>query len=578
MTKPVVANKWFIDTFENAQHFGNMLENICDPFGIGKSTIRTQLSWCCHPGRLAESNARLAQKLLDWQLYSARRCWGMKGPDVEEPHPEDTRFVEPEWSETAGFDIAKQWYLILTHHIQDMLYETPGQSAQANRQTAFWWRNWLNAVAPSNFFWTNPVAMRRAAESNGESLKLGWQNFLEDARLGTVRMSSTEEFKVGENLGITPGKVVFRNALFELIHYTPTAKAVHQVPVVIVPPCINKFYVLDLTPKKSMIRYLLEQGLDTYIISWRNPGAEMADTTFDHYLQDGLDQAFRVAQALSGQPQVNAVGYCIGGAMLATWLAWSSKQYADGSNPVASATFFATLVDYHSPGDIEVFIDPSTLDWLDGKMAETGYLDGKDMAMSFRMLRPNSLIWNYVVHGWLYGEKPSAFDVLYWNMDTTRMPAAMHSWYLRQFYLHNRLIKPNALNVAGQDINLENISQPVYAVAAVDDHIAPWKQSFRLNHFLAGDKRFVLSSSGHILGIVNPPVNPPKREFWVASVERHQSPEHWKQGAEYQTGSWWNDWMQWLKPRSGELAKAPAVSSRQYPALADAPGSYVLEP
>jgi polyhydroxyalkanoate synthase len=238
---------------------------------------------------------------------------------------------------------------------------------------------------------------------------------------------------------------------------------------------------------------------------------------------------------------------------------------------------FATLVDYHSPGDIEVFIDPATLDWLDGKMAETGYLDGKDMAMSFRMLRPNSLIWHYVVHGWLYGEKPSAFDVLYWNMDTTRMPATMHSWYLRQFYQHNNLIKPNALTVAGHPINLENISQPVYAVAAEDDHIAPWKQSFRLNHFLSGDKRFVLSTSGHILGIVNPPVNPPKRAFWVAPAERHQSPEHWKQAAEHHQGSWWDDWMQWLKPRSGALGKAPSVSSRQYPALGDAPGSYVLE-
>lgn len=577
MTKPATENTWFIDSFQNAQHFVHVLENIFDPFGMNKSAIHTQLAWLCHPAQLAESNARLAQKLFNLQQYAARRCLGVKGPEVESPHPEDTRFVEAEWSDTASFDIAKQWYLILTHHLQDMVYETPGQSARTTRQAAFWSRNWLNALAPSNFFWSNPVAMRRAAETNGESLRLGWQNFLEDARQGAVRMSSTDEFKVGENLGTTPGKVVFRNALFELIHYTPTVKAVHQVPVVIVPPCINKFYVLDLTPKKSMIRYLLEQGLDTYIISWRNPGADQSGTTFDQYLQDGLDQAFRVACALSGQPQVNAVGYCIGGAMLATWLAWSSQHYTNGDNPVASATFFATLVDYHSPGDIEVFIDPATLDWLDGKMAETGYLDGKDMAMSFRMLRPNSLIWHYVVHGWLYGEKPSAFDVLYWNMDTTRMPATMHSWYLRQFYQHNNLIKPNALTVAGHPINLENISQPVYAVAAEDDHIAPWKQSFRLNHFLSGDKRFVLSTSGHILGIVNPPVNPPKRAFWVAPAERHQSPEHWKQAAEHHQGSWWDDWMQWLKPRSGALGKAPSVSSRQYPALGDAPGSYVLE-
>ena len=275
---------------------------------------------------------------------------------------------------------------------------------------------------------------------------------------------------------------------------------------------------------------------------------------------------------------MNAVGYCIGGAGLATYMAWANRHYAAGKVPVSSVTFFTTLVDYHKPGDIEVFLDENSFKWLSKTMAEKGFLDGKEMASAFRLLRSNSLIWHYVVHGYLYGEKPPPFDVLYWNMDTTRMPAAMHQWYLREFYLDNKLIKKDALTIAGEQIDLERIVQPVYAVSAEDDHVAPWLQTFRINNLVSGPKRFVLSSSGHILGIVNPVVNPPKREFWVAAAERHDSPDSWRGRAEHHAGSWWEDWIVWLKPQSGRLVKAGAVASKEYPALADAPGRYVLEP
>ncbi|RTL48482.1 MAG: alpha/beta fold hydrolase [Rhodocyclaceae bacterium] len=536
-----------------------------------------QLAWLSHPQELAEALANLAQKSWELQMHSWHRALGMPSKDVVAPNPDDTRFADPIWTDSPSWDIAKEWYLTLTHHIQDMLYDTPGMSSKDRRRAAFWWRKWLNAMAPTNFLLTNPVAMRMAIDSKGETLAKGMANFMEDMKAGTVRMTNTDDFRVGENLATTPGKVVFRNRLMELIHYTPTAAKVHAVPVVIVVPWINKFYILDLNARKSMIKFLLDQGLDVYIISWKNPGAEMRDVGFDAYLTEGLDKAFKAARDISGSPQVNAVGYCIGGAALATYMAWANRHYGKEKMPVASATFFTTLVDYHKPGDIEVFLNESTVDWLTKSMDEKGYLDGKEMASAFRLLRSNSLIWHYVVHGYLYGEKPPSFDVLYWNMDTTRMPAAMHSWYLREFYLENNLIKKDALTIAGQPIDLEQIVQPVYSVSAEDDHIAPWRQAFRINNFVAGDKRFVLSSSGHILGIVNPVVTPPKREYWVGSAERHHDAEMWRTKAKHHAGSWWEDWMAWLKPMSGPLGEPPALIKKGYTVLADAPGTYVLE-
>ncbi len=361
-------------------------------------------------------------------------------------------------------------------------------------------------MAPTNYLLTNPVAMRKAIETRGDSLVRGFRNFLDDLQAGNVRMTDPEDFKVGENLATTPGAVVFRNRLLEVIHYAPTQPRVHAEPVVIVTPWINKFYVLDLVPKKSMIRFLLDQGLDVFITSWKNPDASMRDVGFDDYLLDGVDTTIvRVAREFAGVERVHAVGYCIGGTALAMYMAWANRRTMPRT-PCQSPTgpCSMTLVDFHKPGDIEVFIDESSIDYLCDRMARKGYLDGGEMAASFRLLRSNSLIWHYVVQGWLYGDSPPPFDVLYWNMDTTRMPYAMHAWYLRELYLHNRLIQTNALQVAGETLDLSVIRQPLYAVSAEDDHIAPWRQTFAVNNHVVGNKRFVLSSSGHILGIVNP--------------------------------------------------------------------------
>jgi polyhydroxyalkanoate synthase len=539
-----------------------------------------QFAWLTHPQELAEQMAHLSTDIMALQWYSWRRLMGSevdaKDVDPVRPQQEDTRFTDNVWKTEAQWDVTKEWYLLLTRGVQDMLYDTPGLSGKERRRAAFWWRKWLNAMAPTNFFLTNPVAQRKFVETNGDSLIKGYQNFLADLRAGNVRMANPDDFKVGKNLATTPGAVVFRNQLLEIIHYTPTTEKVREMPVVIITPWINKFYVLDPTPKKSMVKYLVDQGFNVFITSWKNPGAEMRDVAFDDYVTEGVDQAIRVAREMTGAPKVHAVGYCIGGTALSIYMAWVNRARPDDV-PVAHWTLLTTLVDFHKPGDIEVFVDEGSIRYLSRAMESRGYLDGKEMAMAFRLLRSNSLIWHYVVHGYLYGETPPPFDVLFWNMDTTRMPYTMHEWYLRELYLNNKLVRADALTVAGQVIDLGRISQPLYAVTADDDHIAPWHQAFHVASHIAGRTRFVLSSSGHILGIVNPVVHPPKRSYRVAEAQRRDTAEQWHAKANEHAGSWWSDWTEWLATRCGELVPASPVATDTYPRLADAPGSYVLE-
>ena len=548
-----------------------------DPIGMAAPLLHAQLAWMSHPQELSAAMSELAAKLWELQVHSWTRALGKLDADIELPHPDDTRFAEPIWTASASWDIVKEWYLVLTHSVQRMLYETPGLANAERRRAAFWWRKWLNAVAPTNFLLTNPVALRAALETRGESLLRGMNNFIADVQAGDIQMTRPGDFAVGVDLATTPGRVVFRNHLLEVIHYMPIRPRVYQTPIVIVTPWINKFYLLDLNPKKSMVKFLLDQGFDVYITSWKNPTPEMRDVSFEDYLTDGIGKLVETACSISGAGKVHVVGYCIGGAALATWLAWANAHYPPDAVPVATATLLTTLVDYHKPGDIEIFLDEGTVGWLEKTMEEKGYLDGKEMAAAFRLLRSNSLIWHYVVHGYLYGEAPPPFDVLYWNMDTTRMPAAMHGWYLRNFYLENSLIKKDALTLAGESIDLGRIVQPLYAVSTEDDHIAPWQQVFHVNNFVSGPRRFVLSSSGHILGIVNPVLDPLRREYRVASAEFRDTAEDWQARAERHPGSWWTDWMDWLKPQSGKRAKAPPVATAEYPALAAAPGTYVLE-
>ena len=548
-----------------------------DPFGIVGPLVHAQLAWLTHPAQLVQAAAGLTSDILALQTHAWLRMLGFRSKDVIEVKADDNRFSDPEWSRSPAWDILKEWYLLVTHAVQDCVYRTPGLPEKERRRVAFWLRNFLNALAPTNFLWTNPVALRKAYETRGESLLHGLQNLLRDVKAGSVRMVEPHAFSVGTNLATTPGKVVLRNRLLEVIHYVPTRPTNYEKPVVIVTPWINKYYVLDLKPEKSLVRFLLDEGYSVFITSWKNPTAEMCDVRFDDYVTDGVGAIVECARRASGVDKVHAVGYCIGGAAVTTYMAWANRHYPAAEVPVATVTLLTTLVDYEEAGEIEVFLDDATLSLLSSAMKQRGYLDGNAMASAFRLLRSNSLIWHYVVHDYLYGEPLPAFDVLYWNMDTTRMPAAMHEWYLRELYVENRLVQKDALTVAGERIDLGAIVQPLYAVSAEEDHIAPWRSTFRVNAHVCGTRRFVLSSSGHILGIVNPVVTPPKREYWVAEADGCETPEAWRTRAEHRSGTWWEDWSAWLGPQSGERIAARPVDSDACPALADAPGTYVLE-
>ena len=560
------------------QAMHDSIEASVDPIGIIAPMVHANFAWLLHPQELGELWSRFGADLFALQMHTLAKLQKREDKDLVVPQPDDLRFADPVWTNEPQWDLLKQWYLFFTRQIQDALFQTPGLNPKERRRAAFWWRKMLNAMAPTNYLLTNPVAVRKAVETRGDSLKRGFNIFMQDMQAGTVRMTSPEDFHVGKNLATTPGAVVFRNRLLELIHYAPVAEKVHATPIVFVTPWINKFYVLDLTSKKSMIQYLLKQGFDVYITSWRNPGADMAQVGFDDYLTEGVNEAVRVARELSGAERVHAVGYCIGGTLLSTYMAWLNRRYANEAEvPVAHWTLLTTLVDFQSPGDIEVFLDEGSVRWICDLMRSRGYLDGQQMATTFRLLRSNSLVWHYVVHGWLYGERPAPFDILYWNMDTTRMPARMHEFYLREMYLKNNLAKRDALTIAGEQIDLSRIRQPLYGVSAEEDHIAPWRQTFRINTWFKAEKRFVLSSSGHILGIINPPVTPAKRKYWIGATRRGLTADAWRAEAEERAGSWWEDWSAWLGEKCGPLREPPPLANDAHPALADAPGTYVLE-
>ena len=567
----------FLLSSERVKEVRRTMEGFVDPLGIVAPIAHAHAAWLMHPQELAELSLRFASDLAALQVHTLEKLAGRDGADVVLPQPDDLRFSDPVWTSEPGWSLLKQWYLFHTRHVQDALFQTPGLAPKERRRAAFWWRNWLNAMAPTNFLATNPVAQRKAVETRGDSLRRGFEIFMDDVQARTVRMTEPGDFHVGTTLATTPGAVVLRNRLLELIHYTPTAPRVRPTPIVIVTPWINKFYVLDLAPEKSLVRHLLAQGFDVYITSWRNPGADMRDTSFDDYVTDGVDAAVRAARELSGADKVHAVGYCIGGTLLAVYMAWLNRRHARADVPVAHWTLLATLTDFQSPGDIEVFIDESSVRWLADSMHTRGYLDGAEMALTFRLLRANPLIWHYVVHGWLYGERPPAHDILYWNMDTTRMPYRMHEFYLTEMYLKNNLIRPGALTIAGEPIDLTLVHTPLYQVGAEDDHIAPWRQTFRINSQVTGSKRFVLSSSGHILGIVNPPVSPPRRCYQIGPAHRGQTADAWLATAEQRQGSWWDDWCAWLAERCGDPGPPPPLANDAYPKLAEAPGTYVLE-
>jgi len=550
-----------------------------DPFGIGASFRKAAEGWLANPEQLAAALSKLTRDVQSLQLNAWQTATGLKPDPVLIPKPDDERFTDPVWNESAPLSLLKQYYLLYTHWLEEALFDAPDTPAKERRHAAFWARQWLNTIAPSNYLFTNPVALRKFRESGGATLTHGLKQWLDDLRSGDVQMVDRSAFEVGKNLALTPGAVVYRNDLMELIQYSPATDQVRSIPVVIFPPWINKFYILDLNEKKSFVRHLVAQGFTVFVVSWRNPTAAQSETTFDDYLMQGMREAVDAARAICGTSHVHAVGYCIGGTALAAMMAWYNAEYPDAAKvPVAHWTLLTTLVDFSRPGGIEVFLNEETINSLEAMMAQQGFLDGRDMARAFRLLRSNSLIWHYFVHNYLYGETPPAFDVLYWNTDVTRMPRAMHAFYLREFYLHNKLVQKDGLTLAGHGIDLGSIRQPLYAVGCEEDHIAPWKATFKIAGKLGAPVHYTLSSSGHILGIINPPVSPPKRSYWTGP-SADQSAEEWKHQCTEVKGSWWDHWTKQLEGQCGPLvaARQPGSDS-SYPALCAAPGRYVLEP
>ena len=526
---------------------------------------------------MLEMNARAWRSAVDAWNGAAARWWGLAdAAAAAQPGPGaaagDKRFDAPEWHANPVYRTLKDTYLLAADFL---LKESEADDlAPAERERLrFHLEQFVNATSPTLLLLSNPAALRRAMETGGASIADGARNLLNDLKEGRLSMVDAAAFAPGRNLATTPGKVVFRNKLIELIQYAPQTEQVFQVPILFIPPWINKYYILDMQPKNSFVRYLVEQGFTVFVISWKNPDASMEGTTFEDYMRDGPLAAADAIREITGSRTVNPVGYCIGGTLLAAILAALAAKEEKG--PFGTATFMVSLQDFAKVGETALFMGETSIDFIEQQMMERGYLDSREMSAMFNLLRSNDLIWSNVVNNYLMGNKPPAFDLLYWNSDGTRMARAAHSWYLRNTYVENNLIKPGQVTLLGEPIDLGRIEQDIYAVGAEKDHIVPWYSAWRITQLTGGKVRFVRASSGHIAGVINHP-GPKKGAYWV-NEEPADSPEAWLDTAGKREGSWWTDWVAWLGERSGAKVKPPNVGSKAHPPLMDAPGSYVLE-
>jgi polyhydroxyalkanoate synthase subunit PhaC len=529
--------------------------------------------WFTDPQRTVELQASLGKAYLDLWASAVKRLAGEAAAPVVTPAPGDKRFSDPEWTQNQFFDFLKQAYL-LTAQWADNLVDSTDLSPHTKQKAEFYMRQITNALAPTNFILTNPELLRETLTSNADNLVRGMHMLAEDIERGSghlrIRQSDSSMFEVGRNLATSPGKVIFQNELMQLIQYAPTTETVLKRPLLIVPPWINKYYVLDLTPDKSFIKWCVDQGLTVFCISWANPDAHLAQKTFEDYVRQGPLAALDAIKQATGEDKVHAIGYCVGGTLLAVTLAAMAARHDER---IVSATLFAAQVDFTYAGDLKVFVDEEQVAALERRMSERGYLDSRSMVTVFNLLRSNDLLWPYVINNYLKGKAPFPFDLLYWNSDATRLPAANHSFYLRNCYLDNKLSK-GSMVLGETPIDLKTITVPIYNLATREDHIAPAKSVMFGSKLFGGDVRFVVSGSGHIAGVINPPAKK-KYQYWTGPKPRNADIDGWLAKAKENPGSWWSDWLLWITRQSPTEIPARTPGDGALKPIEDAPGSYV---
>jgi polyhydroxyalkanoate synthase subunit PhaC len=551
-----------------SDEFANELTDIVKTFG------QVAEYWLADPKRSAAIQQELGKAYLDLWASAAKRLTGEDSAPVVTPAASDKRFSDPEWTTNQFFDFLKQAYLLSTGWANKLVEDAADLDAHTKLKAEFYMRQVTNALSPSNFVLTNPELLRETLTTNADNLVRGMRMLAEDIEAGggdlKIRQSDSSMFEVGRNLAATPGKVIFQNELIQLIQYTPTTEMVLKRPLLIVPPWINKFYVLDLTPEKSFIKWCVDHGITVFCVSWVNPGTHLATKTFEDYVRQGPLAALDAIKDATGEDKVHAVGYCVGGTLLAVTLA---AMAAWGDDRIVSATLFAAQVDFTHAGDLKVFIDEEQLAALEKRMSERGYLESKAMATVFNLLRSNDLLWPYVINNYMKGKAPFPFDLLYWNSDATRLPAANHSFYLRNCYLENKLSKGKMM-IGNTPINLKAIKVPIYNLGTREDHIAPAKSVQLGSKFFGGPVKFVLSGSGHIAGVINPP-DKKKYQFWTGAKPRNADVEAWLAKATEHPGSWWPDWLIWLTRQNPTEVPARIPGAGALKPIEDAPGSYV---
>ncbi|MBI4031329.1 MAG: class I poly(R)-hydroxyalkanoic acid synthase [Proteobacteria bacterium] len=564
-----------VEYFEKYGH--SALEMMKDPLNLRPAYTEFLKQLYSDPQRVAQLQMQWWSEWSNLLQDSAARFISGKGEDIYKPDPGDRRFKSPAWEESAYFDFIKQSYLMTGRWMQDMVRNTEGMDDNARKKVEFYTRQMIDAMAPTNFLLTNPDVLKETLESNGENLVRGMKNLLEDMERGhgELKISTTDDeaFKPGVNLAVTPGKVVYQNDLMQLIQYDAATEKVFEKPLLIIPPWINKFYILDLRPDNSFIKWLTQQGHTVFTISWVNPGRRLAQKRFEDYMEEGVLDAMLQIRKITGEPQCNLAGYCLGGTLLSVTLAYLAAEGA--ADYVSSATFLTSLIDFKESGDLKMFMDEAQLKLLSKEMAEKGFLPASYLRKTFSMLRSGDLIWSFVVNNYLLGREPFPFDLLYWNDDSTNMPAAMHSFYMRKCYGKNLLPIPGGVTMNDTPIDMRKVKTPSYFLSTKEDHIAPWKATYAGTQMFRGPVHFTLAASGHVAGVINPPAAK-KYCYWTGG-EYPPSPEKWLGGARSHEGSWWPHWHEWARQYAGEqTVPARKPGGGVLDPIGDAPGSYVL--